>query len=80
VNSFVSLYYYLLVIRQMYVGEPEETGRLRVPLVANAVVLALVIGIFIVGLFPQPLFDAADNATGAVFQTAQTAAVADGGG
>jgi len=70
VNSFVSLYYYLLVIRQMYVGEPEETGRLRVPLVANAVVLVLVIGIFIVGLFPQPLFDAADNATGAVFPQA----------
>jgi NADH-quinone oxidoreductase subunit N len=80
VNSFVSLYYYLLVIRQMYVGEPEEKGRLRVPFAANAVVLVLVVGIFVVGLFPRPLFDAVDNATGAVFETAQTAVVADGGG
>ena len=35
VNSLISLYYYLLVIRQMYVGEAEDKLRLRVPLRVN---------------------------------------------
>ena len=65
VNSLISLYYYLLVIRQMYVGETEEKARLRVPVGVNAVILALVVGVFVVGLYPRPLFKATDNAVGA---------------
>jgi len=68
INSLVSLYYYLVIMRQMYVGEPEEPSRLRIPLVTNAVTFSLVIGIFFIGLFPQPLFNAADSAAGAIFQ------------
>jgi NADH-quinone oxidoreductase subunit N len=78
INSFVSLYYYLLVIRQMYVSEAEEKTRLRVPFAANAVVFVLVVGIFVVGLFPRPLFDAVDNATESIFRTAQTTVITDG--
>jgi NADH-quinone oxidoreductase subunit N len=80
VNSFISLYYYLLVIRQMYVAEPEEPGRLRVPMLMSGVTFALVIGIFFVGLFPQPLFDVTDNIADAVFQTAQAVSAVSGGG
>ena len=69
VNSLISLYYYLLVIKQMYVGETEEKVRLRVPAGVNAVIVALVIGVFVVGLYPQPLFKATDNAVHAVFPT-----------
>ena len=69
VNSLISLYYYLLVIRQMYVGEAKEKVRLRVPVGVNAVILSLVIGVFVVGLFPQPLFKATDNAVHAIFPT-----------
>jgi NADH-quinone oxidoreductase subunit N len=69
VNSLISLYYYLLVIKQMYVGEAEEKVRLRVPVSVNAVILALVIGVFVVGLYPQPLFKATDHAVHAVFPT-----------
>lgn len=79
VNSFISLYYYLLVIRQMYVVEPEEPGRLRIPALMNGVTFALVAGIFFVGLFPQPLFDVTDNIADAVFQTAQAVSVVSGG-
>jgi NADH-quinone oxidoreductase subunit N len=70
VNSLISLYYYLLVIRQMYVGETDEKVRLRVPLGVNALIFSLVIGVFAVGLYPQPLFKATDNAVHAVFPTA----------
>jgi NADH-quinone oxidoreductase subunit N len=68
INSLVSLYYYLVIMRQMYVGEPEEPSRLRIPLVTNAVTFSLVIGIFFIGLFPQPLFNAVDSAAAALFQ------------
>jgi NADH-quinone oxidoreductase subunit N len=78
INSFISLYYYLLVIRQMYVSEAEEKTRLRVPFAANAVVFVLVVGIFVVGLFPRPLFDAVDNATESIFPTSQTTVITDG--
>jgi NADH-quinone oxidoreductase subunit N len=70
VNSLISLYYYLLVIRQMYVGEAEDKLRLRVPVGVNAVILGLVIGVFVVGLYPQPLFKATDGAVHAIFPQA----------
>jgi NADH-quinone oxidoreductase subunit N len=78
VNSLISLYYYLLVIRQMYVGEAEDPQRLRVPLLTNGVAFALVIGIFFVGLFPRPLFEATDKAVHAAFPAA-TPQVQDAG-
>src|SRR5205085_2722599 len=31
VNSFISLYYYLLIIKQMYLYEPADPSRLRAP-------------------------------------------------
>jgi NADH:ubiquinone oxidoreductase subunit 4 (subunit M) len=43
--------------------------RLRVPVGVNAVIVALVIGVFVVGLYPQPLFKATDHAVHAVFPT-----------
>jgi NADH-quinone oxidoreductase subunit N len=70
VNSLISLYYYLLVIKQMYVGEPEQPQRLSIPFLTNGIAFALVIGIFFVGLFPQPLFKATDKAVQAVFPQA----------
>ncbi len=72
VNSLISLYYYLLIIKQMYVGEADEKVRLRVPVVVNGVIVALVVGVFVVGLYPRPLFSATDNAVHAVFQTSTT--------
>jgi NADH-quinone oxidoreductase subunit N len=72
VNSLISLYYYLLVIRQMYVGESDDKVRLRVPVGVNAVIVGLVIGVFVVGLYPQPLFKATDRAVHAVFPSQST--------
>ncbi|MDP2949434.1 MAG: NADH-quinone oxidoreductase subunit N [Chloroflexota bacterium] len=76
--SFVSLYYYLVVIKQMYLVEPVEKVRLPVPRMEYAVVAVLTIGVFLVGLYPQPLFDGVENATQFVFAASQGAAVAGG--
>lgn len=74
--SFVSLYYYLVVIRQMYLVEPEEKVRFPVPWVEYGVLAVLVTGIFLVGLYPQPLLDGVENATGSVFAASQGTAMA----
>ena len=65
--SFVSLYYYLIVIKEMYVSQPEEPARLSVPLLASGLTVLLVLGIFYVGIFPRHLFEAAQEAAKMLF-------------
>ncbi len=68
VTSVVSLYYYLTVMKQAFVIKPAEgEGALDVPLLMNGLAAALMLGVFYVGLYPQQLFDAIDNATAFLF-------------
>ncbi len=68
VTSVVSLYYYLQVMREAFVSAPAEgEGRLHVPYVMQGLTVALMLGVFYVGLYPQQLFDAIDNATSVLF-------------
>jgi len=63
-NSFISLYYYLMVIRQMYLFDPE-VGQRRIKLTPVLAGLggALMLGIIFIGVYPQPLYELADNST-----------------
>ncbi len=65
--SFVSLYYYLMVIKELYIGEPAEEGRLQVPLLVSGLAVALVAGVFYVGIYPRHLLEAAEEATKLLF-------------
>jgi NADH-quinone oxidoreductase subunit N len=68
VTSVISLYYYLQVMREVFVTKVEgEPARLPVPLVMQGLTFALMLGVFYVGLYPQQLFDAADSATRLLF-------------
>jgi NADH-quinone oxidoreductase subunit N len=67
VMSFVSLYYYLIVIKELYISEPEEPGRLTVPLVASGLAVFLVAAVFWVGIYPRHLYEAAEGATRLLF-------------
>jgi NADH-quinone oxidoreductase subunit N len=68
VTSVISLYYYLQVMREAFVSKPEEgAGPLRVPYVMQGLVVLLMLGVFYVGLYPQQLFDAIDDATAVLF-------------
>jgi len=68
VTSVISLYYYLQVMREVFVtpveGEPEP---LRVPLLMQGLAFGLMLGVFYVGVYPLHLFEAADNATRLLF-------------
>jgi len=71
VGSFVSLYYYLMVIRQMYLFDPEgDIRRFRVPPMLWGVATVLLIGILFVGIWPAPVFEVADAAVEPLFQAA----------
>lgn len=66
-NSFVSLYYYLQVIRQMYMGTAAEPGRFRLPIPMYGLVGVLVLGVMAIGIYPRPFLEAADEATQEIF-------------
>jgi NADH-quinone oxidoreductase subunit N len=67
VMSFVSLYYYLIVIKELYISEPEEPGRLAVPALVSGLTVVLVAAVFWVGIYPRHLYEAAEEATRLLF-------------
>ncbi len=72
--SFVSLYYYLVIIRQMYLGTPESPTRFPIPWLEYGAIALLIGGVFLGGLFPAPVFEAIDDSTASIFTTfAETA-------
>ncbi|MCH7617321.1 MAG: NADH-quinone oxidoreductase subunit N [Chloroflexi bacterium] len=65
--SFVSLYYYLIVIREMYVGEAEEKTRFPTPWLEYTALTVLIAGVFLIGLYPRPVLELAEDATATIF-------------
>ena len=66
INSLVSLYYYLRVVRQIYIAAPENTARLAVPALGNGVLAVLVALVVLVGVYPGPLVSIIDVAARAL--------------
>jgi NADH-quinone oxidoreductase subunit N len=68
-GSFISLYYYLMVIRQMYLLDPlEETKRVAISPVLWGLGVVLMVAVVAIGTYPAPLFEAADAAVEPLFQ------------
>jgi NADH-quinone oxidoreductase subunit N len=65
--SFVSLYYYLVIIRQMYIGVAIDTTRFPIAWREYAALAVLVAGVLFIGLYPAPVFEAIDDSTATVF-------------
>jgi NADH-quinone oxidoreductase subunit N len=66
VNSVVSLYYYLRVVGTVYVSEGDP-GQIRVPLSAGVAMAVCVTGVLVLGLYPDPIMQAAQYAASALF-------------
>ena len=85
-NSFISLYYYLMILRQMYLfSPPEGMKRFRPNPLLAALSFVTMLGVIFVGVYPEPLFKAADHATETLFmrgadQPEARAPALDGGG
>jgi NADH-quinone oxidoreductase subunit N len=67
-NSLISLYYYLSIIRHMYIVPPPEgtQERLSIPLLTKGVLGALLLAIVVIGVYPAPLMDAIVTARSAI--------------
>ncbi len=61
-NSLISLYYYLIVIRQMYIEKPKDTSPVRMPLLTSGTLGLLFLGIIFLGVYPAPLVKAIESA------------------
>ena len=64
IASTISLYYYLIVIRNMYLREPAEgeSERWRLSPAGYAATGLLSLGVLVIGLYPAQLFYVADRA------------------
>ena len=67
IASLISLYYYLSLIKEIYVNKAADSTRLAIPLSLQGASVALVIGVFIVGLYPEPLFKITDSVAAVLF-------------
>ena len=69
VNSFVSLYYYLMVLRQVYLFDPPAgLARFKLPPLMMGLGGLLMLGVLAIGIYPGPFFEAVEHATQPLYQ------------
>jgi proton-translocating NADH-quinone oxidoreductase chain N len=70
INSAISLYYYVRIVKYMYVDELEEGTSTEKPKLPTSMVAAVAICVFtvvLIGIWPDPFFTVAQNAAAAFF-------------
>ena len=65
-TSLMSLYYYLKVLKYMYIEKPETNKKINLSPTAITVLSILFIGMIFIGVYPSPLMDAIQHATDAL--------------
>jgi len=67
-NSVVSLYYYLLILKRMYITQAlPDAGPVRVAFPVKAVLLLTTVGTFLLGILPGPLMQVFAEVSSRVF-------------
>jgi NADH-quinone oxidoreductase subunit N len=57
INIVISMYYYLIVVKKMYISEPHDPSPLKVSGPIKAVVYVCLAGTLAIGIYPQPFTD-----------------------
>lgn len=57
INIVISMYYYLIVVKKMYVTEPHDRSPVKVSGPIKVVVYVCLIGTLVIGVYPQPVSD-----------------------
>ncbi|MDH5640026.1 MAG: NADH-quinone oxidoreductase subunit N [Nitrospira sp.] len=57
INIVISMYYYLIVVKKMYINEPLDPSPVQVSGTLKAVVYVGLAGTLIIGIYPQPFID-----------------------
>ena len=65
--SVISLYYYLIVLKQMYMVAPTNDSQINISVLNRSLLWVLTLGIVILGIFPSPLVRIIQSASSAIF-------------
>ncbi|MFO0699767.1 MAG: NADH-quinone oxidoreductase subunit N [Nitrospira sp.] len=57
INIVISMYYYLIVVKQMYINEPIDPSPISISGPMKAVIYVGLAGTLIIGIYPQPFTD-----------------------
>ena len=60
--SLISLYYYLTVVRQLYIEPADDPTPILVPKLTSTLLAVLLVGIVFVGVYPAPLMQVIQHA------------------
>jgi len=63
INIVVSMYYYLIVVKKMYINEPLDSSPIKTTGPLRAVIYVGLAGTLVIGIYPQPFLDWAVSAT-----------------
>ncbi len=66
-NSAISLYYYARVVKAMYVEKPQTEERLPIGRAFTVAIALCVIGVIVLGVYPNVLLDLCSTAADALF-------------
>ncbi|AFV03308.1 NADH-ubiquinone oxidoreductase chain N [Dehalobacter sp. UNSWDHB] len=67
VMSMVSVYYYLLVVKAMYMNDPVSSTPIKVPVGTNVTLLLILVLTLVLGVYAEPLSVLANMAGNAIF-------------
>ena len=57
INVVISMYYYLLVVKKMYINEPSDPSTLAVSAPIKAALYVSLAGTLLLGIYPRPVID-----------------------
>ncbi len=63
INIVISMYYYLIVVKKMYINEPLDSSPIPTTLPIKIAVYTGVVGTLLLGIYPGPFIDWAVSAT-----------------
>src|SRR6185437_9755426 len=63
INIVISMYYYLIVVKQMYINEPVDPSPIGISNPMKAVIYVGLAGTLVIGIYPQPFTDWVVSAT-----------------
>jgi NADH-quinone oxidoreductase subunit N len=63
INIVISMYYYLIVVKQMYINEPVDPSPIGISGPMKAVIYVGLAGTLVIGIYPQPFTDWVVSAT-----------------
>ena len=68
-TSLISLYYFLMVVRQMYIEPAEDPTPMQIPRLTLGLLAVLLVGMVFVGVYPAPLMDAIQHASDVILSS-----------